>query len=291
VPKIEPVVEQPEIINPPVSLEPMKVTELRGEQIDATRYAGLNGPQYVIRSESEWSKIWAARKNQEACEFFVGPDMCGKSFTPQMPSDIDFKKYTLIGIVGELSPSESVEIVKVTREGDAIKVQTHRSNTYCGCGFAQIQREFRKFFLIPATSLPVQFQESKDQFIDVNKIDLGQRFTENQKSTVTFALRNEGDWRATWSAYQLPGNSNLAPPLINFNTQMVLGLSLPKSSAPCHESYITSVVEDPWKVQVLYGIKRPLDQEQCLANKARQTVFVIAPKFDKPIWFVNMSYL
>ena len=64
-------------------------------------------------------------------------------------------------------------------------MQTYRSRTYCAGNRAQIQHPFARFFLTPATSLPVEFEETKEKSIDFSPINLGAQPTEQSKYAQT----------------------------------------------------------------------------------------------------------
>ena len=88
-------------------------------------------------------------------------------------------------------------MVEATQEGGTVKVQTHRSRTHCAGNPAQIQFRFTRFFLIPATSLPIEFEETKDKSIDFSPINLGAQPTKNPTTLTTSVLTSQSDWGAT----------------------------------------------------------------------------------------------
>lgn len=274
----------------PVAIDLVKVTELSEEQLNAIRHYRWAKPNYVARSQTEWEQAWATRiNNLYGCD--VNLLVLSNCPEPAIVKGIDFTKYTLIGITDELSPGQNLSLLQIVNEGDVLKVQMHRGGTYCACSFAQVQSPFTRFFLIPSTTLPIQFEETKDKSVDFNAIRLGEQFREDQKATSTFVLTSENAWNATWDAFQMPGSIRPIAPSIDFSTQMVVGVSLPKNSSSCQVTYINQVIENPRTIQVLYGVSQPTDQQQCLANKSRQTVFINTARSAKPISFVDTSFL
>lgn len=109
-------------------------------------------PTYVVNTRDEWSRFWNERYASQSCYHFDGPD-CVRAAMPE----IDFDRFTLIGIYRELDPSQSLSLDSVEYKDGHIQVFT---TLKASPGIsASVQGSLSLFFLIPKTDLAVTFTE------------------------------------------------------------------------------------------------------------------------------------
>ncbi len=140
------------------STEPVVIIPiaLSTEQMTAIQSALWPSSPYVVRSQAQWQAAWDARYQNLITIVCSVPTICAPDPGPPIPN-FDFERFTLIGIFGELSPGQSVQLERLVIEDGVIHVYSRRS-TQIGI-FAQVQSPFHIYFLIPKTDLPVRFHE------------------------------------------------------------------------------------------------------------------------------------
>jgi hypothetical protein len=264
------------------------VTELRQEQLKAITSAGWDQKTYVVRSQEEWSKAWATRNAD--IEFMCKEyRICPSEKETQIPVDIDFTKYTLVGVYGPLEFNRALNLESVVQEGGVIKVQTRFVAGFSNQPYYWLQKSFWSFFLIPATTLPVEFKQTSEAFLAYEILNTGWTFVDiGEAKSVTFAFHNEADWLAAWkvqeaSYYYYP----VEIPKVNFDTDMVIGLSYGLGPSLCYSMNILNVVEEENAIRVLYTNSVPPPEAICPASIADLSRFFTLKKSDKPIKFVQ----
>ena len=145
----------------------------------------------------------------------------------QIPTDIDFSRYTLAGMFTQISCNQALNLEFVIQENQVIKVQTRLGaglnlQPYFSYSPSVVQASWN-FFLIPATTLPIEFEQKADVFVPYKEVGASWfQFTSNQfdehgnlkggnefnsqgipigagtAAPATFVVGNEADWFAAW---------------------------------------------------------------------------------------------
>jgi hypothetical protein len=297
----------------------LQVTQLRAAQLKAVTSETWKQQTYVVRSQDQWLKAWATRGTDVAVYCgSAGLYFCPRAIDAQMPTDIDFSKYTLVGMYTPISGNQVLSLESVIQENQVIKVQTRLSSGLNIQPYFWYPANFLQaswnFFLIPATTLAIEFEQKSDLFVPFKEITArwlhlssskfdaqgilkgGNEFNSEGRligagtaAPATFVFDNEADWLAAWRA--LPAGfyqgGALEIPLIDFNKDMVVGLSFGYGSNGCHGMRIINVVQDKNEINVFYLRSTPSAGSICTANIADLSEYIAIPKSTTPIKFIK----
>lgn len=297
----------------------VQVTHLRAAQLKAVTSETWKQQTYVVRSQDEWLRAWATRGTDVA--FYCGSAglyFCPKATDAQMPTDIDFSKYTLVGMYTQISGNQVLSLESVIQENQVIKVQTRLNSglniqPYFNYPASFLQASWN-FFLIPATTLAIEFEQKSDVFVPFKEVNArwlhlsSSKFDElgiikggtefnseglligaGTAAPATFVFDNEADWLAAWKA--LPAGfyqgGNLEIPLIDFNKDRVVGLSFGSGPNGGYGLRIINVTEDKNEIKVFYLRSVPsagLAYTQAVVDLSQ---YVTIPKSTLPVKFIS----
>jgi hypothetical protein len=297
----------------------LQVTQLRAAQLKAVTSETWKQRTYVVRSQDEWLRAWATRGTDVAVYCgSAGLYFCPRATDAQMPTDIDFSKYTLVGMYTPISGNQVLSLESVTQENQVITVQTRLNSglniqPYFSYPASLLQASWN-FFLIPATTLAIEFEQKSDVFVPFKQVNArwlhlsSSKFDErgilkdgNQFNSegiligagtaapATFVFDNEADWLAAWKAvpagfYQ---SGNVQIPLVDFNKDRVVGLSFGSGASGCQGFGIINVVQDNNEIKVLYFRSGPSYGLVCAAVVVDLSGFIAIPKSAMPIKFIK----
>ncbi len=235
-----------------------------------------------------------------------------------MPTDIDFTKYTLVGMYTPIIGNQVLSLESVTQENQVITVQTRLNSgvniqPYFSYPASLLQASWN-FFLIPATSLAIEFEQKSDVFVPFKQVNArwlhlsSSKFDErgilkdgNQFNSeglligagtaapATFVFDNEADWLEAWKAvpagFYKAGDVQI--PLVDFNKDRVVGLSFGSGASGCPAFGIINVVQDHNEIKVLYFHSGPSYGSACTAVVVDLSGFIAIPKSNMPIKFIK----
>ena len=297
----------------------VQVTQLRAAQLKAVTSETWKQQTYVVRSQDEWLRAWATRGTDVAVYCgSAGLYFCPRAIDAQMPTDIDFSKYTLVGMYTPISGNQVLSLGSVIQENQVIKVQTRLNSglniqPYFNYPASFLQASWN-FFLIPATTLAIEFEQKSDTFVPFTEVSArwlhrssskfdergiikgGNEFNSEglligagTAAPATFVFDNEADWLEAWKA--LPAGfyqgGTLEIPLIDFNNDMVVGLSFGFGSNGCHGLRIINVVQDKNEIKVFYFRSVPSDGMVCPSVVVDLSEYIAIPKSTMPIKFIK----
>lgn len=297
--------------------EEVKITQLRAEQLRAVRSETWMQPPYVVRSAEEWAQAWATRGSNVAsyCNglaFFF----CPKAGDFQMPTDIDFSKYTLVGLFSQISGNRVQSVESVTKQDNVIRVRTRLSaglNLLPSQYLPSLEQASWNFFLISATALPIQFEQQSDVFVPYKEVSARWFFRSSKEfndrgilkggnefnfegtligagtaEPATFLIDNQAAWVAAWKALPVgfidPG---FELPTINFDKEMFVGLSFGYGPSGCYGVSVINVVEDDAEIRVFYLRSVPSEYMVCTSVIVDVSAYITIKKSVKPVKFVR----
>ena len=297
----------------------VQVTQLRATQLKAVTSETWKQRTYVVRSQEEWQRAWATRGTDVAAHCgSSGFYFCPKATDVQMPTDIDFTKYTLVGMHTQIIGNQVLSLESVMQENQVITVQTRLSSglniqPYFSYPASLLQASWN-FFLIPATTLAIEFEQKSDVFVPFKQVSASWLHLSSSKfdergilkggnefnseglligagtaAPATFAFDNETDWLEAWKAvpagFYKAGNVQI--PFIDFNTDRVVGLSFGSGASGCQGFGIINVVQDKDEIKVLYFRSGPSYGAICAAIVVDLSGFIAIPKSTMPIKFIQ----
>lgn len=299
----------------------VQVSQLQTAQLRAITSETWRQPSYVVRSNEELAKAWATRGTVIAsyCAS-TGFFFCPKAADTQIPTDIDFSKYTLVGVYAEASGNKVLDLESVIEEKQVIKVQTRiksgpNTHPYFYYRPSFLQASWN-FFLIPATSLAIEFEQKSDTFVPYRQVSarwfhlLSNQFDErgivkggnefNAEGRVigagtappaTFVVDNEADWFAAWKRLP-PGfyQQDLPDiPLIDFNKEMFVGLSFGYGANGGYGLTIINVTQDKNEIKVVYQRSVPAPNGIYTQAIVDLSQYIAIPKSALPVRFIEYS--
>jgi hypothetical protein len=297
----------------------LQVTQLRAAQLKAVTSETWKQRTYVVLSQDEWLRAWATRGTDVAVYCgSAGLYFCPRATDAQMPTDIDFSKYTLVGMYTPISGNQVLSLESVIQENQVIKVQTRLSSglniqPYFWYPASFLQASWN-FFLIPATTLAIEFEQKSDMFVPFKEVSarwfhlLFNQFDERgilkggnefnseglligagTAAPATFVVDNEADWFATWKrlhpGFYQPGLPDI--PLIDFNKDMFVGLSFGSGPNGGYGLRIINVTVDKNEIKVFYLRSVPsagLAYTQAVVDLSQ---YITIPKSTLPVKFIN----
>ena len=105
----------------------------------------------------------------------------------------------------------------------------------------------------------------------------------------SYAIRNEADWQRVWLAHEPQTWPTTERPLIDFTKDMVLGLTLGTGSSGCYGMSIRRVIEEERELRVEYLSATPSGLGLCTMSIVPLTDFVVVPRSDKSVYFVQVG--
>lgn len=102
-----------------------------------------------------------------------------------------------------------------------------------------------------------------------------------------YTIRTDADWRAVWQAHEPPTLPPTEQPVVDFSSNMVLGVTLGSAPNGCHGLAIDRVIEEENQVRVEYSVATPAPNVLCVQVIVPLTDFVVVERIDKPVAFLQ----
>lgn len=102
-----------------------------------------------------------------------------------------------------------------------------------------------------------------------------------------YVASTESEWNAVWHLHEPGWVPAQAPAKVNFDSQMVVGLTRGTGPSGCDTLKITRLTERLETIEVEYVQAVPLPYQVCTASLSPLTDFVVTAKSSKPVRFLK----